>query len=570
MNNREYWSRRFEDLKNEQMKRAELTAAQLKKLYEQALRDAQDEVLAWYQRYARENNLSLQEARKQLDTRELKAFHLTLEEFKRLAKQKNLSPEYRRMLDNASIRVRLDRSQALMIKLRDIIEKLAKEQQVRMEEVLKKTYEDSYYKAAYETQKVTGYAPLNGIQEETVRKVLSKPWAADGRDFSARIWGQRDQLVNALQIEVTRCLISHKGTGTMAKRIAKRFNTSFSNASRLVETEVAYFQERGRLDTFAALGVKQVRLLAVLDNRTSETCQELDGKIVALKDAEPGVTTPPFHCYCRTTIVPVSEFDTEDSNRAARDPLTGKTVQVPGDLTYKEWYNKYIKKDSEPDVTESLKAIGVTVDLSALPDDIRKANLSETVAVARANPKLLQYIKQYGMTLRTGNLPTAFGQTEADPRPQKGALTVRLNAASFQNMQHIQESVAEQARIGFKMPAAAEQAVHYTLSHELGHALQFVVLYERTADEPAWGIREAFTKQAAVIRKEVLKCAKEIDATVNTRTYKQYLSRYGQTNDFEFFAECHANMRCGAPNVLGKALKLWLERWNGDERKGEL
>lgn len=347
MNNQAYWSRRFEDLKNEQMKRAELTRAELKRLYEQALQEAHDEVLAWYQRYAKENNLTLREARRQLDARGMRAFKMTLEEFKRLAKQKALSPEYQRLLDNASIRVRLDRSQVLMIKLRDIIEKLAKEQQVRMEEVLKKTYEDSYYKAAYETQKVSGNAPLNEIQEETVRKVLSKPWAADGRDFSARIWGQRDQLVNALQIEITRGLISHKGTGTIAKRIAKRFNTSFSNASRLVETEVAYFQERGMLDSFAALGVEQVRLLAVLDNRTSEMCQELDGKVVDLKDAEPGVTTPPFHCYCRTTVVPVSEFDSEESTRAARDPKTGKTVYVPGDLTYKEWYNEYVKPGTE-------------------------------------------------------------------------------------------------------------------------------------------------------------------------------------------------------------------------------
>lgn len=343
MNNQAYWSRRFEDLKNEQMKRAELTRAELKRLYEQALQEAHDEVLAWYQRYAKENNLTLREARKQLDARGMRAFKMTLEEFKRLAKQKALSPEYQWLLENASIRVRLDRSQVLMIKLRDIIEKLAKEQQVRMEEVLKKTYEDSYYKAAYETQKVSGNAPLTEIQEETVRKVLSKPWAADGRDFSARIWGQRDQLVNALQIEITRGLISHKGTGTIAKRIAKWFNTSFSNASRLVETEVAYFQERGMLDSFAALGVEQVRLLAVLDNRTSEMCQELDGKVVDLKDAEPGVTTPPFHCYCRTTVVPVSEFDSEESTRAARDPKTGKTVYVPGDLTYKEWYNEYVK-----------------------------------------------------------------------------------------------------------------------------------------------------------------------------------------------------------------------------------
>ena len=43
--------------------------------------------------------------------------------------------EIRLLLENASIRVRLDRSQVLMIKLRDIIEKLAKEQQVRMEAV---------------------------------------------------------------------------------------------------------------------------------------------------------------------------------------------------------------------------------------------------------------------------------------------------------------------------------------------------------------------------------------------------------------------------------------------------
>lgn len=44
-----------------------------------------------------------------------------------------------------------------------------------MEEVLKKTYEDSCYKAAYETQNVTGNAPLNEIQEETISKVLFNP-----------------------------------------------------------------------------------------------------------------------------------------------------------------------------------------------------------------------------------------------------------------------------------------------------------------------------------------------------------------------------------------------------------
>lgn len=29
-------------------------------------------------------------------------------------------------------------------------------------------------------------------------------------------------------------------------------------------------------------------------------------------------------------------------NRAARDPVTGKSITVPGDMTYREWYAKYV------------------------------------------------------------------------------------------------------------------------------------------------------------------------------------------------------------------------------------
>lgn len=465
MNNQAYWSRRFEDLKNEQMKRAELTRAELKRLYEQALQEAHDEVLAWYQRYAKENNLTLREARRQLDARGMRAFKMTLEEFKRLAKQKALSPEYQRLLDNASIRVRLDRSQVLMIKLRDIIEKLAKEQQVRMEEVLKKTYEDSYYKAAYETQKVSRNAPLNEIQEETVRKVLSKPWAADGRDFSARIWGQRDQLVNALQIEITRGLISHKGTGTIAKRIAQRFNTSFSNASRLVETEVAYFQERGMLDSFAALGVEQVRLLAVLDNRTSEICQELDGKVVDLKDAEPGVTTPPFHCYCRTTVVPVSEFDSEESTRAARDPKTGKTVYVPGDLTYKEWKKKYVVP---PKSVEVLNPESDEVKDSVLSKDIVEA-INDGVAQVREKYDL----PHFDIAIKTLSKASKVTAIQYNVRKDGlwGSHEILINngfnwAGSLDNLNQKIYNNYEEGRL-------AAKNVQQLVWHEIGHMLSY-------------------------------------------------------------------------------------------------
>ena len=38
------------------------------------------------------------------------------------------------------------------------------------------------------------------------------------------------------------------------------------------------------------------------------------------------------------------------------------------------------------------------------------------------------------------------------------------------------------------------------------------------------------------------------------------LSGYGADNPREFFAECFANSVCGEPNVLGRAMAIYLDR----------
>lgn len=56
---------------------------------------------------------------------------------------------------------------------------------------------------------------------------------------------------------------------------------------------------------------------------------------------------------------------------------------------------------------------------------------------------------------------------------------------------------------------------------------------------------------------EILDIAKE--ANVNFKLGDN-ISRYGRTNYAEFFAEVFANSQLGAPNELGKAMLVWLER----------
>lgn len=359
-----YWEKRFERLKQQQMGKAETVTAAMRREYMKALTALRKEVLDWYYRYAEENEISLADARKELDARELKAFRLTLKEYIKLAKKKDLPQKYIKMLDKASIRARLDRSQELYIKTSRYVEELAKSQNLSMRSLLSEVYEDSVYKTAYEAQKLKGkFSTFKEVAKQDIETAVSKPWASDGKDFSQRIWENKTQLMNTLQTEMARSFMIGEGVAPLINRIQKRFNVSFSNARRLVETETAYVQEKAMLDTYDALDVEQYQILAVLDLKTSDICRHLDKKVFDRKDAKPGITMPPFHCYCRSTTIPYIEgiTDSQEVTRAARDLSTGKTVFVEGDLNYEEWYNKYVKNTDTGALTGLKTSNGITI-----------------------------------------------------------------------------------------------------------------------------------------------------------------------------------------------------------------
>lgn len=339
-----YWQKRSERLKLEQMAKAEQVNRELQNVYAYALQKLKKDVEDWYHRFALDNHVSLADARRILDKRELKAFRMTLDEYMKESKRDNLSAEHLKMLENASIRQRLTKSQEIYVNMVHHVEKLANAQNLAMSELLSNVYEDSVYKTAYQTQQMQGqFSTYNQVPVETIQQAINKPWVSDGKDFSSRIWQSKENLVNNLQLELTRSLMMQEGSSKLAERLAKRMNTSYSNAKRLVETETAYIQERARLDVYDELEVEQYQILATLDNRTSDTCRHLDGKIFERKDAKPGVTMPPFHVYCRSTTVPYYDWlEDNGETRAARDK-NGKTTFVEGDLTYQEWYNKYVK-----------------------------------------------------------------------------------------------------------------------------------------------------------------------------------------------------------------------------------
>lgn len=346
MEHNDYWAKRFEQLLAAEMKKAEELSAEMVRMYRQAAQDINDDIARWYARFAAENKMSLAEARRVLDGRELAELRWTLKQYIAYGEKNALSGAYIQRLKNASARVHIDRLEALKYQVAQHVEKLAAKGNARLTEVLKDIYPDSRLRSAYEVQKKRKFEPFASVPETDIERILKRPWVSDGLNFSDRIWRDKERLLNVLQGEMTVGLIRGEGYEKMAKRIAGKMSVSIGAAARLVETESAFFASKGQMDAFRDLGVEQYEFVATLDSRTSERCREMDGKVLPLSEFKPGITAPPLHCRCRSTTCPYFDDEfTEGETRAARDPATGKTVQVDGKLNYAEWKKIYVDKE---------------------------------------------------------------------------------------------------------------------------------------------------------------------------------------------------------------------------------
>ena len=221
-----------------------------------------------------------------------------------------------------------------------------------IDSTMRNVYKSGYYHTAYEIQKGVGVGwDFSALDDKQISKVINKPWAVDGKNFSERIWGNRQKLVNELNNTLTQNIILGKDPQKAIDEIARKMNTSKTNAGRLVMTEEAFFSSAAQKDCFTELDVEQFEIVATLDSHTSDICRGMDGKHFPMSEWKVGVTAPPFHVHCRSTTVPYfdDEFDAV-GERAARDEETGKTYFVPGNMTYKEWEKSFVNGSDKSDL----------------------------------------------------------------------------------------------------------------------------------------------------------------------------------------------------------------------------
>ncbi len=303
MKNSDYWKKRFEQLEDAANKKGLATNAELEVQYMKSQRQIEGQINSWYQRFADNNNISMSEARKWLTTKELDEFKWDVKDYIKYGEENELNQIWMKQLENASARYHISRLEALKLQTQQTVEVLYGNQTGALDALVKNIYTDGYYHTAYEIQK--GFKigwDIASVDKNKLEKLISRPWAADGKNFSERIWSSKTSLINEVQNQLTQTCILGKAPDDAIKNIAKKFNVSKNQSGRLVMTESAYFSSACQKDAFNDLDVEKYEIVATLDSHTSAICQDLDGHVFDMKDYEPGVTAAPFHVFAEPLL----------------------------------------------------------------------------------------------------------------------------------------------------------------------------------------------------------------------------------------------------------------------------
>jgi len=383
-----YWAERSIETENALANASIDFAENLKKQYKDAYARMNQDLASWYLRFMESEGIDYATAKQRLNSDELYDWKMSVEEYIKKGKTLNYSDQWAKQLESASARVHITRLEALQLQMQQQVEAAHAWEKEHLWDFLKGQYEESYFKNAWSTQTGLNVAwDMAGLDTDRINKVLSTPWASDGKNFSSRIWSDKEKLVRDLGDSLSQGIIAGDSYKEISESLAGKMTGKYkmSNIDRLVSTESAYFASEGQKDCFNDLGVERYEIVATLDNLTSKICQKMDGKVFEMKDFISGKTAPPFHPRCRSCTCPYFDDEfTEGELRAARDLESGDLYYVPSNMPYPEWKESFVNNGSKAGydgvkdgiILSELKSIGVKGEINLPP---RAVNLENTI-----------------------------------------------------------------------------------------------------------------------------------------------------------------------------------------------
>lgn len=222
-----------------------------------------------------------------------------------------------------------------------------------------------YLNLCYETGFIGNMYQLQGyeinlvlpINQKTV--IRSTMMTADGVKLSKKIKANTEFLKKQVVQEIQRGFSTSMSYVDIARNISSRGEADMNRSMRIARTEGNRIYNEAALDSAQAAvkaGVDTVKQwVAILDSRTRESHQRVDGEWVELNEKFsnglflPGDKNAPpaeiVNCRCKAVFIPRSEV-MRDAPRLRRDNDTGEIIECEN---YAEYKQKYLMQTGQID-----------------------------------------------------------------------------------------------------------------------------------------------------------------------------------------------------------------------------
>ena len=344
--NNNYWEARINAIMDKQQLNADITYRKLRKAYIKAIAEIEVDVRRIYNKLKKNGELNDSQVKEFLNTELSKLDRKELNKLILHTKDDKLRKFLTAKLDAPAYAARIARKEVLketlIDNLKQIMNEVAVNEMVLDKNLFIQNMNESYYTHMWEVQRgmQIGF-DVGTLGKETIEAILKRPFA--GGYYSERIWGNTSKLTEQLYETVLSGLLNGKPLKKMIKELTETMEVGESAARRLVRTESAYYTNMAAVEGYKECGIEKYRYYAKLDLKVSNICRELDGKIFSIIEAQTGVNLPPMHPWCRSSIGPVIDGGVAQRiGVRTRDVVTGQSHVIKGDITYKDWYDRFV------------------------------------------------------------------------------------------------------------------------------------------------------------------------------------------------------------------------------------
>ena len=371
-----YWSKRLQELDVSLSKDEKRLFSELSKYYEQEYAALDKEIAAYYAKYGEENVIAFRTLLLELPDADKQLLLQNMDEF---AKQ---YPEFADLLPVRESIYKLNRLEGLQTSI--VL------QQLKIGAIEQSKFREHFEKQAlkyanYAAEQLGFGTNFYRIDSEMLQVVIGNPWC-NGKDFSERIWANREALAQTLQNEIANGLIRGEDYKTMSRILQQKFeNTSQKQAERLVFTEDTYLSNEAKIRPFERnAAYTHYEYLCVEDHRTCETCRALSGQTFEISKRNAGLNFPPMHPWCRCTVMPVVEDLEMIKSRLTSGGNDGKIeVRFETPEKMQKHYDKHIDKYGNISISEYIALANELVNAKDTDDIERIVRSDESTAIYR-------------------------------------------------------------------------------------------------------------------------------------------------------------------------------------------